>query len=69
VVNYHAGYSFAPASNLKLLYTLAAIDKLGKDYRYETRLMYHRQKSSTGFIRRFGFSKLPGDPSFGFYPD
>ncbi len=63
VVSIHASQSFTPASNLKLLYTLAAIDQKGKDFTYETRLMY-----SGKIVRKMLFGDLviqaSGDPSF-----
>jgi len=60
----HSTQSFAPASNLKLLYTLTAIEKKGKkNFTYETRLMY-----SGKIVRSMLFGDLvfqaSGDPSF-----
>jgi len=64
LIHINANHSFAPASNLKLLYTLAAIHTLGKDYRYKTKLVY------TGKIdNEMLFGDLiivpSGDPTFG----
>ena len=63
VVSQNARHSFAPASNLKLLYTLAAIDKYGKDFTYKTQLYY-----SGKIVKNMLFGDLvfqaSGDPSF-----
>ncbi len=63
VAQINARHSFAPASNLKLLYTLAAIDQKGKDFTYETRLAY-----SGKIVNNMLFGDLifqaSGDPSF-----
>jgi len=63
VINVNANRSFAPASNLKLLYTLVAIDKLGENYRYETRLMYSG-KIIDGVLYGDLIFQPSGDPSF-----
>ena len=64
VVNINAHHSFAPASNLKLLYTLAAVDQFGKDYRFKTKLVY-----SGKIVHQMLFGDLifqpAGDPTFG----
>jgi D-alanyl-D-alanine carboxypeptidase/D-alanyl-D-alanine-endopeptidase (penicillin-binding protein 4) len=64
LININANHSFAPASNLKLLYTLTAIHKLGKDYRYKTKLVY-----SGKLVNKMLFGDLiivpSGDPTFG----
>ena len=63
VVDYNAGHSFAPASNLKLLYTLTAVDKLGKDFHYKTRLLYSG-KIVDGILYGDLVFQPSGDPSF-----
>ena len=63
LVDYHATHSFAPASNLKLLYTLTAVEQLGKDYRYETRLM-HTGKIIDGVLYGDLIFQPSGDPGF-----
>ncbi len=64
VVGINSQHSFAPASNLKLLYTLAAIDQFGKDFRYQTKLTY-----SGKIVNKMLLGDLiiqpSGDPSFG----
>jgi len=64
LININANHSFTPASNLKLLYTLAAVHTLGKDYKYKTKLVY------TGkIVNKMLFGDLiivpSGDPTFG----
>ncbi len=63
IISLHSQQSFAPASNLKLLYTLAAIDKLGKNFTYQTKLYYDGK-----IVNRMLFGNLifqpEGDPSF-----
>ena len=51
-----------PASNLKLLTTAAALDTLGKDFKFQTRLLI-RGDASTGEVELAVIGD--GDPSFG----
>ena len=64
IVKLHSHHSFAPASNLKLLYTLTAIDHLGKDFRFQTKIVY-----SGKIVDNELFGDLiiqpSGDPAFG----
>jgi len=64
VVDVNARHSFTPASNLKLLYTLTAIDRFGKDFRFQTKMLY-----SGKIVNKVLFGDLiiqpSGDPSFG----
>ena len=64
VINVNADRSFAPGSNLKLLYTLAAIDKLGKDFRFITKMVYSG-KIVNGFLYGDLIIQPSGDPAFG----
>ncbi len=60
-----------PASNLKILYTLAAIDKFGENYRYKT-LLYREGEISSGVLQGDLIFQAFGDPSFAslrFYED
>lgn len=60
----NAGRAFLPASNQKLLTTAAALDLLGRSYRYETTLSFNgttRDSVMQGDLRIGG----SGDPTFG----
>ncbi len=52
-----------PASNLKILYTLAAIDKYGKNYTYKT-LLFRSGKIEKGRLKGNLILQAFGDPSF-----
>ena len=55
---------FIPASNMKLLSTAAALDALGPDFRYETRL-YAEGEIQNGTLTGALVVRGAGDPSFG----
>ena len=64
IVKVNANRSFTPASNLKLLYTLTAIDKLGKDFHFQTKMVYSGK--IVGDILYGDLIIQPsGDPTFG----
>jgi len=65
VVSVHDNDNFAPASNLKLLYTLAAIDKLGNNFRYTTKFFAKGILLKTGLFKGDIVIQPNGDPSFG----
>ncbi len=56
--------NFAPASNLKLLYTLTVIDKFGKDFRYKTPLYADGILLKNGTFKGDLIFQPSGDPSF-----
>lgn len=62
----HADRSFVPASNVKLLTTAAALDRLGPDYRYETTL-YADGPVKNGTLKGNLIIQGSGDPTFGGY--
>ncbi len=64
VVNVNAKRSFAPASNLKLLYTLTAVHRLGKDFRFNTKIVYSG-KIVDDILYGDLIIQPSGDPSFG----
>jgi D-alanyl-D-alanine carboxypeptidase/D-alanyl-D-alanine-endopeptidase (penicillin-binding protein 4) len=60
-----------PASNLKILYTLAAVDKYGENYKYNT-LLYRSGDIKEGVLEGDLVFQSFGDPSFAslrFYED
>ncbi len=64
IVKVNANRSFTPASNLKLLFTLTAIDKLGRDFHFQTKMVY-----SGKIVGNILYGDLiiqpSGDPTFG----
>lgn len=64
IVKVNANRSFTPASNLKLLYTLTAIDKLGKDFRFQTKMVYNG-KIVGDILYGDLIIQSSGDPAFG----
>jgi D-alanyl-D-alanine carboxypeptidase/D-alanyl-D-alanine-endopeptidase (penicillin-binding protein 4) len=63
IISVNSNHSFAPASNLKLLYTLTAIDKFGKNYRFITNL-YQTGKVKNNILNGNLIFQPCGDPSF-----
>ena len=55
---------FIPASNMKLLSTAAALDALGPDFRYQTRL-YAEGEVANGTLNGALVVRGAGDPTFG----
>lgn len=68
VYTQNAGKSFIPASNTKLYTTAAALDQLGPDYVYTTRL-YHDGTVENGVLKGNLIVRGSGDPTIGFRPD
>ena len=67
----HAHLKFVPASNQKILSAAAALQLLGPDYRYETRLLAVGETNQVGDTLRGDLLLLAsGDPTFSerFYP-
>ena len=60
----NANRSFTPASNLKLTTTAAALDILGPEYRFVTKVLYSDSINSTGF-KGVLLIQGSGDPTFG----
>lgn len=56
---------FMPASNMKLFTTAAALEFLGPDYRYRTKLLGKGEISENGVFSGDLLIKGSGDPSFG----
>lgn len=62
----NAERSFVPASNVKLLTAAAALDRLGADFRYETRV-YVDGPVKNGVLKGNVIVRGSGDPSLGGY--
>ena len=62
-ISEHSHENLIPASNLKLLYTLAAIDKYGDNFRFHTRLFYSG-KIKNGTLNGDLIFQPDGDPVF-----
>lgn len=63
IYDYNGQTTVKPASNMKLLTTAAALDVLGKDYRFNTSL-YTSGKTSNGVLKGDVYLKGQGDPTF-----
>lgn len=66
VYSRNASRSFVPASNVKLLTAAAALDRLGPDFRYETRV-YVDGPVKNGVLQGNVIVRGSGDPSLGGY--
>ena len=62
IVDYNGQTTIKPASNMKLLTTAAALDVLGKDYRFNTSL-YIKGKMSNGVLKGDVYLQGQGDPT------
>jgi D-alanyl-D-alanine carboxypeptidase/D-alanyl-D-alanine-endopeptidase (penicillin-binding protein 4) len=62
---YQGNKMFVPASTIKVLYTMAAIDQLGSDYRFETRISYSGEILEDGSLEGDLIIQASGDPSLG----
>lgn len=62
IYDYNSLTTVKPASNMKLLTTAAALDVLGKDYRFNTSL-YTTGKTSNGILKGDVYLKGQGDPT------
>ncbi len=56
--------SFVPASNQKLFTAFVALDYLGKDYRYKTRLLTDDEKINNGVLQGDLYLQFSGAPDF-----
>ena len=65
VYSHNADKNLIPASNLKLFTTAAALDVLGPDYRYVTRLYFDGSTTADGTLRGDLIIRGSGDPTFG----
>ncbi|TAH26278.1 MAG: D-alanyl-D-alanine carboxypeptidase/D-alanyl-D-alanine-endopeptidase [Cytophagales bacterium] len=65
LVNINAQQSMIPASNLKLLTTITAIDLMGADFRFTTTIYTDGKLNEAGILNGNIFIKGGGDPSLG----
>lgn len=59
----NANLAFTPASSLKVFTAAAAIDYLGPDYQFTTKLSYNPKKLHGGILRGNVYLEFTGDPS------
>ncbi len=72
ILAYNSTKNFVPASVLKLLYTLSAIETKGKDYKFNTEIAYTGKILFDGTLEGDLIITPSGDPTFGshrFYKD
>ncbi len=60
----HANNAFQPASNTKILTAIAALDYLGSNYRYKTKVYVNPNQLTQGQLNGNLYIKFSGDPSF-----
>ena len=65
LLDYNADKILNPASTLKVLTCFAMLDKFGKDFRYETTIMYRGQIENDGTLKGDLIVRGTGDPSLG----
>ncbi len=65
IISVNPDLSLIPASTLKIVTTGAALNILGKDFRYETLLEYTGKIDDTGVLHGNIYIKGSGDPTFG----
>jgi len=65
IADYRSDKIIYPASNLKLLTTAVALDKLGSDYEINTYIEYDGQINSNGELEGNLFIRGEGDPTLG----
>ena len=65
LVSRNARKNFVPASTLKLFTSATALDALGPDFRYSTRLYFFGDEGSDGVLRGDLVIRGAGDPTFG----
>jgi len=65
ISSYNGDKNFSPASVLKTIYTLAAVDTKGKDYRYKTKVSYTGEIIFDGTLEGDLIITASGDPALG----
>ena len=62
---YNENMSIVPASTMKIVTSAAALELLGKDYQFETRLLYDGTINKNGVLKGNLFIQGMGDPTLG----
>ncbi|MCX6151921.1 MAG: D-alanyl-D-alanine carboxypeptidase/D-alanyl-D-alanine-endopeptidase [Ignavibacteriales bacterium] len=65
IIDLHSEEALAPASCLKLVTTSAALNYLGEDFKYETKLYYDGTINTNGILNGNIFIVGSGDPTLG----
>lgn len=65
VLDYNADKVLIPASSLKVITTLSALDILGEDYYYETKVAYSGEIDKNGTLQGDLYVMGSGDPTLG----
>ena len=65
IISYNGGQSITPASNLKLFTTAAALEILGENYTYETKIFYSGKIDNSGILNGDIIIIGGGDPTLG----
>jgi len=65
IISYNGGQSITPASNLKLFPTAAALEILGENYAYETKIIYTGEIDNSGILNGDIIIIGGGDPTLG----
>lgn len=66
IIEYNSNLSLAPASNMKLLTTSAALEILGEEHRFVTRLFYDGRIDAKGILHGNIYIVGGGDPTLGY---
>lgn len=66
IIDYRGDKSLTPASSMKLIPSLIALELFGHDYRYETKLKYDGQIENDGTLLGNIYLEGSGDPTLGF---
>jgi serine-type D-Ala-D-Ala carboxypeptidase/endopeptidase (penicillin-binding protein 4) len=65
IADLNSNVSLVPASTVKIITTAAALEILGKDFRFQTIIQYDGEISSSGVLNGNIYIKGGGDPSLG----
>jgi D-alanyl-D-alanine carboxypeptidase/D-alanyl-D-alanine-endopeptidase (penicillin-binding protein 4) len=66
IVAYNSEQALAPASNMKLLTSSSALDILGEDYKFSTKIFYDGEIDANGVLNGNVYIVGGGDPTLGY---